>query len=85
LKKRTRSRQVIKTLLKYIAFERENKGIKIEISGRLDESDIAQTKKFVEGKMKLSSIDSNIKEGRKEVTTSYGKIGIKVLIYKGKI
>ncbi|CAJ0761331.1 15533_t:CDS:10 [Entrophospora sp. SA101] len=57
-----------------ITFERENKGIKIEISGRLDESDIAQTKKFVEGKMKLSSIDSNIKEGRKEVTTSYGHV-----------
>jgi small subunit ribosomal protein S3 len=85
LKKRTRSRQVIKTLLMKLAFEREVKGAKIEISGRLDESDIAQTKKIVQGKMPLSTIDSNIDVGRSEVTTSYGKIGIKVLIYKGKI
>ena len=85
LKKRTRSRQVLKTLLMKLAAEREVKGAKIEVSGRLDESDIAQTKKIVQGKMPLSTIDSNIDVGRSEVTTSYGKIGIKVLIYKGKI
>jgi len=85
LKKRTRSRQVIKALLTRLANEREVKGAKIEVSGRLDESDIAQTKKIVQGKMPLSTIDSNIDVGRAEVTTSYGKIGIKVLIYKGKI
>jgi len=85
LKKRTRSRQVIKTLLTRLAAEREVRGAKIEVSGRLDESDIAQTKKIVQGKMPLSTIDSNIDVGRAEVTTSYGKIGIKVLIYKGKI
>ena len=85
LKKRTRSRQVIKTLLTRIATEREVKGVKIEVSGRLDESDIAQTKKIVQGKMPLSTIDSNIDVGRAEVTTSHSKIGIKVLVYKGKI
>jgi small subunit ribosomal protein S3 len=85
LKKRTRSRQVIKNLLTKLAAEREIKGVKIEVSGRLDESDIAQTKKIVQGKMPLSTIDSNIDVGRAEVTMSYGKIGVKVLIYKGKI
>ena len=85
LKKRTRSRQVLKNLLMKLAAEREVKGAKIEISGRLDESDIAQTKKIVQGKMPLSTIDSNIDVGRTEAITSYGKIGIKVLIYKGKI
>ena len=85
LKKRIRSRQVIKNLLTKLAIEREVKGAKIEVSGRLDESDIAQTKKVVQGKMPLSTIDSNIDLGKAEVITSYGKIGIKVLIYKGKI
>ena len=85
LKKRTRSRQVLKTLLMKLSSEREVRGAKIEISGRLDESDIAQTKKIVQGKMPLSTIDSNIDTGRAEAITSYGKIGIKVLIYKGKI
>jgi small subunit ribosomal protein S3 len=85
LKKRIRSRQVIKTLLKYITFERENKGVKIKISGRLDESDNAQTKKIVQGKMPLNTIDSNVERGFREVITSYGAIGIEVIIYKGKI
>jgi small subunit ribosomal protein S3 len=85
LKKRMRSRMVIKTLLTKLSAERDVKGVKIEVSGRLDESDIAQTKKIVQGKMPLSTIDSNIDVGRTELTTSYGKIGIKVLIYKGKI
>jgi small subunit ribosomal protein S3 len=85
LKKRMRSRQIVKNLLTKIAIEREVKGVKVEISGRLDESDIAQTKKVIQGKMPLSTIDSNIEVGRAETTTSYGKIGIKVLIYKGKI
>ena len=85
LKKRTRSRQVIKTLLTRLAAEREVRGAKIEVSGRLDESDIAQTKKIVQGKMPLSEIDSNIEGGKSILITSYGVIGIEVLIYKGKI
>lgn len=85
LKKRMRSRQIIKNILSKIILEREVKGAKIEISGRLDESDMAQTRKVVQGKMPLSTIDSNIEVGRAETVTSYGKIGIKVLIYKGKI
>ncbi|CAG8608638.1 5256_t:CDS:2 [Ambispora gerdemannii] len=75
LKKRMRSRMVIKTLLTKLSAERDVKGVKIEVSGRLDESDIAQTKKIVQGKMPLSTIDSNIDVGRTEVATSYGKIG----------
>jgi len=85
LKKRTRSRQVIKTLLTKLAAEREIKGVKVEVSGRLDESDNAQTKKVVYRKMPLSTIDSKIEVGQKVVITSYGTIGVKVLIYKGKI
>src|SRR6185503_8367840 len=83
LKKRARLRQVVKILLTRLAAEREVRGAKIEISGRLDESDIAQTKKIVQGKMPLSTIDSNVQRGFQEVITSYGAIGVKVIIYKG--
>jgi small subunit ribosomal protein S3 len=85
LKKRMRSRMVIKNIISRMSSERDVKGIKIEVSGRLDESDISQTRKEVWGKMPLSTIDSNIEIGSSEAVTSYGKIGIKVLIYKGKI
>jgi small subunit ribosomal protein S3 len=85
LKKRTRYLLVIRNLLSKLAAEREVRGAKIEVSGRLDGSEYGQTKKVVHKEMKLSTIDSNIEEGEAEVITSYGKIGIKVLIYKGKI
>lgn len=86
LKKRLFSGMVLRNMLSKLSFEKsEVKGAKIQIKGRLDGSEIAQTKKFTQNKMPLSTIDSNIDVGRAEVTTSYGKIGIKVLIYKGKI
>jgi len=86
LKKRLFSGMVLRNMLSKLSFERsEVKGAKIQIKGRLDGSEIAQTKKVTQNKMPLSTIDSNIDVGRAEVTTSYGKIGIKVLIYKGKI
>jgi small subunit ribosomal protein S3 len=85
LKKRVSSRLVIRSMLSRLNSEREVKGIKIQIDGRLDGSEIAQKKKFVQGKMPLSTIDSNIDTGFAKVITTYGAIGIKVLVYKGKI
>ena len=76
---------MLRNILGKLSFEREVKGAKIQIKGRLDGSEIAKTKKIVQGKMPLSTIDSNIEVGRTEVTTTYGKIGIQVLIYFGKI
>lgn len=86
LQKRLFSGMVLRNVLSKLLLERgEVKGAKIQIKGRLDGSEIAQTKKVIQGKVPLSTIDSNIEVGRAEVVTTYGKIGIKVLIYKGKI
>ena len=85
LKKRVSSRLVLRNILNKLQFEREIKGIKLQIKGRVDGAEIAQTKKIVQGKMPLSTIDSNIDVGQSETITAYGKIGIQVLIYFGKI
>jgi small subunit ribosomal protein S3 len=55
------------------------------LAGRLDQSEIAQTKKESWGKMPLSTIDSNIDRGTSTALTNFGKIGISVELYKGKI
>src|SRR4051794_12109148 len=85
LKKRISFRLVTRNILSKLSLEREIKGAKIEMSGRLDGKEIAETKKLVQGKMPLSTIDSNIDVGFAKVITTYGAIGIKVLLYKGKI
>jgi len=64
--------------------QREVKGVRISASGRLDGSEIAQSKKIVRGRMPLSTLRSDIDYGFAEATTNYGKIGIMVLIYKGE-
>ena len=85
LKKRLSFRLVTRNVLSKLSLEREIKEAKIEMSGRLDGKEIAETKKLVQGKMPLSTIDSNIDVGFAKVITTYGAIGIKVLLYKGKI
>jgi ribosomal protein S3 len=85
LKKRTRSRQIIRSIAKQVATEREAKGLTIRINGLIDGSEIAQKKRFTQGRMKLSSIDSNIEEGEAEAFMGRGVAGVKVLLYKGKI
>ena len=84
LKKRVHFRLVLRNLLSKVITERENKGIKIKVKGLIDNSDIAQTKKSLWGKMPLSSIDSNIEVGKSEAVTSRGKIGIEILLNLGK-
>ncbi|CAH1755777.1 15085_t:CDS:10 [Entrophospora sp. SA101] len=74
LRKRSPSRLVLRNLLNKLSLEREVKGAKIQVGGRLDGGEIAQQRKLVLKKMPLSTIDSNIEVGRAEVITTYGKI-----------
>lgn len=59
-------------------------GIVIIAKGRLDGSEIAKTKKIVRGRMKLTTLRSDIHYGSAEAITIWGKISTKVLIYKGE-
>jgi len=60
-------------------------GVKISCSGRLGGAEIARTEWYSEGKVPLHTLRADIEYGFAEANTTYGKIGIKVWIYKGEI
>ena len=61
------------------------KGIKTSVSGRLGGADMARTEGYTEGNIPLHTLRANIDYAHKEADTTYGKIGVKVWIYKGEI
>ena len=61
------------------------KGIKTAVSGRLGGADMARTEGYSEGNTPLHTLRADIDYAHKEADTTYGKIGVKVWIYKGEI
>lgn len=61
------------------------KGIKVAVSGRLAGAEIARTEWYSEGKVPLHTLRADIDYGFAEADTTYGKIGVKVWIYKGEV
>ena len=61
------------------------KGIKTAVSGRLGGAEMARTEGYVEGTVPLHTIRADIDYAIAEADTTYGKIGVKVWIYKGEI
>ena len=60
-------------------------GIKTSVSGRLGGADMARTEFYKEGTIPLQTLRADINYGFYEANTTYGKIGVKVWIYKGEI
>jgi small subunit ribosomal protein S3 len=60
-------------------------GIKTAVSGRLGGADIARTEFYSEGTIPLQTLRADIDYGFAEANTTYGKVGVKVWIYKGEI
>ncbi|NLL44368.1 MAG: 30S ribosomal protein S3 [Mollicutes bacterium] len=61
------------------------KGIKTAVSGRLGGADMARTEGYTEGLIPLHTLRSDVDYAHKEANTNFGKIGVKVWIYKGEI
>lgn len=61
------------------------KGIRVKVSGRLHGAEIARSERAGEGTVPLHTIRANIDYGFAEAHTTYGRIGVKVWIYKGDI
>ncbi len=61
------------------------KGIKTTVSGRLGGAEIARTESYHEGTIPLQTIRADIDYGFAEASTTYGRIGVKVWIYKGEV
>ena len=61
------------------------KGIKTMVSGRLGGADIARSEKYHEGTIPLQTIRADIDYGFAEANTTYGKVGVKVWLYRGEV
>lgn len=61
------------------------KGIKTSVSGRLGGAEIARTEHYHEGTIPLQTLRADVDYGFAEANTTYGKLGVKVWIYKGEV
>ena len=61
------------------------KGIKTQVSGRLGGAEIARSEQYHEGTIPLQTLRADIDYGFAEANTTYGRIGVKVWIYKGEV
>lgn len=61
------------------------KGVKILVSGRLGGAEIARSEGYHEGSIPLQTLRADIDYGFAEAATTYGRIGVKVWVYKGEI
>jgi small subunit ribosomal protein S3 len=61
------------------------KGIKTQVSGRLGGADIARSEHYSEGTVPLHTLRADIDYGTAEADTTFGKIGVKIWIYRGEV
>ena len=61
------------------------KGIKTQVSGRLGGADIARAEHYSEGTVPLHTLRADIDYAHAEADTTYGKLGVKVWIYRGEV
>ena len=61
------------------------RGIKIQVSGRVGGAEIARTETYKEGTIPLQTIRADIDYGVTEAKTTYGRIGVKVWLYRGEV
>ena len=67
------------------ALRQSAKGVRIEVSGRLNGAEIARTEWYSEGRVPLHTLRADIDYGTSEALTTYGIIGVKVWVYRGEI
>ncbi|MBQ6952039.1 MAG: 30S ribosomal protein S3 [Clostridia bacterium] len=84
LEKRIAFRRAMKQSIQR-AMKSGAKGVKVAISGRLGGADIARTEHYHEGSIPLQTLRANIDYGFSEAKTTYGRLGVKVWVYKGQI
>lgn len=85
LEKRMPFRRTIKKYLDQMMQNKEIKGAKIKISGRLGGAEIARDEQLSKGLLPLHTLRADIDYGEATAFTTYGTIGVKVWIYKGEV
>jgi len=84
LERRTSFRRALKQAIQR-TMRSGAKGIKTSVSGRLGGAEIARTEGYSEGTVPLHTLRADIDYGTAEAHTTYGRIGVKVWIYRGEI
>ncbi len=85
LEKRLPSRRLMKKAIEAAMQNRDIKGVKIRLSGRIDGAEIARREWLAKGKLPLQTLRANIDFGEATAFTTYGTVGIKVWLYKGEV
>ena len=84
IEKRIPFRRVLKQTVAKIMANKQAKGVKILMGGRLDGAEIARSEHLEEGSLPLQTLRADIDYARGTAHTTYGTIGVKVWIYKGE-
>ncbi|MBI4919899.1 30S ribosomal protein S3 [Candidatus Azambacteria bacterium] len=85
LEKRMPFRRSMKSALEKMMAQKDVLGAKINLAGRLNGSEMARREWLSKGKVPLQTLRASIGYAQEEALTTYGKIGIKVWIYKGEV
>jgi small subunit ribosomal protein S3 len=83
IEKRMPFRQILKKTIEKVMTGKEAKGIRIEVAGRLNGIEIARREWMAQGRLPRNTLRADIDYAQDEAHCTYGKIGIKVWIYKG--
>ncbi len=84
IEKRIPFRRLMKQTLFKIMANRQAKGAKIQLGGRLDGAEIARSEHLEEGNLPLQTLRADIDFAKATAYTTFGTVGIKVWIYKGE-
>ncbi|MFH0846121.1 MAG: 30S ribosomal protein S3 [Patescibacteria group bacterium] len=85
LEKRMPFRSILKTTVEKVMANREVKGVKISLSGRLGGAEMARREELKKGRIPLQTLRADIDFACEKAYMSYGIVGIKVWIYKGEV
>jgi len=85
LERRLPARRVMKKSLEQIMQNRDVKGAKVRLSGRIDGNEISRREWVAKGSMPLTTLRADIDYGEARSYCTYGNVGVKVWIYKGEV
>ena len=84
LERRIPYRRILKRTLSRVSQQKEVKGVKILLAGRLNGAEIARSEWLSHGKIPLGTIRADIDFAKARAYTTYGVVGVKIWIYKGE-
>lgn len=85
LEKRMTFRRVMKQAIEKVSANRDVQGVKVQLSGPLGGADMARRETLMRGRLPLQTLRADIDFARVQAHMPYGRIGIKVWIYRGEI